>query len=256
MKSIIPIALATLSFLQLIASGQNEPSAHHSSWLASYNALLARYVSADGVDYKAWHGSKPDRKKLAEVTAAMSRENLAGKSKEDRLAFYLNAYNANILDQILKSYPTKGPGGGGLLGRNRFFKKKSLTVAGRKTSFHLLENEIIRPTFQEPRIHFALNCASASCPPLDLKAFEGRTLDTRLSALTRAFVENNPSGVRMKNGKEVMISKIFDWYADDFKSAGGPLPYINEYRTRKLPSHLKVSFQPYHWTLNEAPKKN
>lgn len=224
-------------------------------WTDAYDALLKKHVTSTGVTYQAWHANASDKQALAQVITAIGKEDVSNKSREEKLAFYLNAYNAHILDQILKEYPTDGPGGGGLFGRNKFFKRENLLVAGQKTSFNSLENELIRPTFQEPRIHFALNCASASCPPLHGQAFRGRTLDTTLTELTRAFVNENARGVKPVGWKKVGVSKIFDWYADDFKAAGGALAYINLFRKNKIASDTKVSFQDYSWSLNEASKK-
>ncbi|MGK0185774.1 MAG: hypothetical protein ACI9R3_001555 [Verrucomicrobiales bacterium] len=227
----------------------NEPTPEPKTWVDEYDGLLKKYVTDKGVRYEAWYQSKTDRAELAKVIDAISTQSLGGKGRDERLAFYLNAYNAWILHRILKDYPTDGPGGGGFFGRNRFFKSDDLKVAGKETSFHDLENDIIRPTFNEPRIHFALNCASKSCPPLHTKAFRKETLDTTLTALATAFVNTNSSGVKVTSGgKKVAISKIFDWYEDDFK--GGPVKYINGYRKDKLSSKVKVSFQDYYWTLN------
>ena len=245
--------LIIVAALSLVARAENAKTP--TTWVDQYDALLKKHVTAQGVDYAAWHASAADKKQLAVVISAIGTERLEGKSKDDQLAFYLNAYNAHILDQILKEYPTDGPGGGGLFGRNRFFKRSNLLVAGKKTSFNALENEIIRPTFNEPRIHFALNCASASCPPLHLEAFRGSSLDATLTTLTKAFVNKNPNGVKPIGWKKVAISKIFDWYEDDFKAAGGALAYINQYRDTKLSKDTKVSFQSYSWKLNAAPKK-
>jgi len=244
--------LIVLAALTLVARAEEATS---NSWVDQYDALLKKHVTAQGVNYAAWHASAADKKQLVAVISAIGTERLKGKSKEDQLAFYLNAYNAHILDQILKEYPTDGPGGGGLFGRNRFFKRSNLLVAGKKTSFNTLENEIIRPTFNEPRIHFALNCASASCPPLHPEAFRRDSLDATLTELTKAFVNKNPKGVKPVGWKKVAISKIFDWYEDDFKPAGGALAYINKYRDTKLSKGTKVSFQSYSWKLNESPKK-
>ncbi len=246
---------ATLIVLTVLSLAVRAEDSKPITWTDQYDALLKKHVSTQGVNYAAWHASAADKKQLSAVVAAVGRESLDGKSKNEQLAFYLNAYNAHILDQILKEYPTKGPGGGGLFGRNKFFKRSNLLVAGKKTSFTALENETIRPTFKEPRIHFALNCASASCPSLHTEAFRSDTLDTTLTALTTAFVSTNPKGVKTVGWKKVAISKIFDWYEDDFKAAGGALAYINKYRATKLSKGTKVSFQSYSWKLNAAPKK-
>ena len=235
---LIPIALAIITTLSTA-----------SAWESSYDTLLQKYVKGAGVDYASWHKNAADRKALSDVTGAIASESLSGKSKDEKLAFYLNAYNAYILDKIFDEYPTEGPGGGGFFGRNKVFKSLKFTVAGKTTNFSALENDIIRPVFNEPRIHFALNCASDSCPPLHDKAFTAENLDATLTLLTKNFVNNDPDGVKVEGGT-AYISKIFDWYADDFKAAGGARSYINKYRTSPIPA--KVKFQEYKWTLNAA----
>ena len=236
---LIPIALAVLTTLSTASA----------SWETAYDGLLQKYVKGAGVNYAGWHKNVADRKALAEVTAAIASADLGGKSKDEKLAFYINAYNANILDKILDEYPTEGPGGGGFFGRNKFFKKIDFKVAGKTTNFSALENEVIRPTFNEPRVHFALNCASDSCPPLHDKAFTAAELDATLTQLTKNFVGNDPDGVNVKGGT-AYISKIFDWYADDFKAAGGAKSFINKYRDAPITGDVK--FQEYKWTLNAA----
>ena len=240
--------LLLFAAMTLASHGQTEAPA--SSWIDRYDSLVKKYVSLAGVNYKKWKADAADMKQLGDVMEAIGQEVLTGKSREERLAFYLNAYNAHILQRILQDYPTDGPGGGGLFGRNRFFKAKILGVAGQITSFDLLENEIIRPQFEEPRIHFALNCASASCPPLHPQAFRAATLDATLTALTKAFVTSNPEGVKNVGWKKVSVSKIFDWYGDDFEAAGGVLSFINQYRDAKLSADTQVSFHAYSWVLN------
>ena len=236
---IIPIALAALTALSTASA----------SWEETYDALLQKYVQGAGVDYAGWHKNGADRKALTGITGAIAAENLSGKSKDEKLAFYINAYNANILDKILDEYPTDGPGGGGYFGRNKFFKKLDFQVAGKTTNFSALENEIIRPTFNEPRIHFAINCASDSCPKLHDRAFTAENLDGLLTELTKHFVNDDPDGVTVKGGT-AYISKIFDWYAEDFKAAGGAKSYINQYRDTPITGDVK--FQSYKWTLNAA----
>ncbi len=222
------------------------------NWEDHYSDLLKKYASSAGVRYAAWKNNAADVSRLREVVNAVAAQNLSGKSRDDQLAFYLNAYNAWILQKIIEAYPVKGPGNGNALKRAYFFKSKSIEVAGQQMSFSGLENDIIRPRFKEPRIHFALNCASASCPPLQDRAFRATALDRDLTLLTRNFVNGNPRGVQFESGsKKVRVSKIFDWYGDDFEAAGGLIPYINRFRATPIPASAKVSFMDYDWSLNE-----
>ncbi len=213
---------------------------------AVYGELLTRYVTPIGVRYSDWHANAEDRKLLASVTEFYATT-LPPKDRNEALAWHLNAYNAGILDQILKKYPTPGP----LDGESDFFDKDRIVISGKKMSFNHLEQKIIRSVFSEPRIHFALNCASESCPPLATKPFAAETLDADLDRLTRAFINDNPQGVIVKN-KEPQISKLFDWYADDFGGKSNLVTYINRYRNSPVTNQTKVDFFDYSWKLNAA----
>lgn len=243
-----PVETASAAPAVLVAAAAAPAAA---AWEKDFTALLQKYAGSNGVSYKKWHANKADIARLNSVTDSIASADLSGMSSKQKLSFYINAYNAWILKRILDVYPVKGPGNGSTIKRTYFFKSKSITVAGKETSFSALENDVIRPTFGEPRIHFALNCASASCPPLHNRAFEAGTLDATLTSLTRAFVNRNNRGFQV-SGKKAQVSKIFDWYSDDFKSAGGALAYINKYRDTPVSSSLKVEFMDYDWSLNEA----
>jgi hypothetical protein len=125
-------------------------------------------------------------------------------------------------------------------------------VAGQQMSFNALEKDTIRSKFGEPRVHFALNCASRSCPPLNRTAFSAEKLDGQFEALAKGYV-NSEHGVKFNAAaKSAELSKIFDWYKDDFKADGGALAFINKRRTAQIPADAKISYQDYDWGLNEA----
>lgn len=215
------------------------------SFPPEYKTLLSKYVKGDLVDYQAWSENEADLNTLKKVTEYFS-ENTIPKERQAALAWYLNAYNAWILDRILSKYPTKGPiSGGDLL----FFHKKKIRVAGKKMSFDTLEQKIIRPEFKESRIHFALNCASISCPPLRNEPYEGSKLLRQLNEQTDQFINHNPNGVQV-SGKTMKLSKIFDWYAVDFGGKDELTKWVNYYRNPKLQSVEVVKFMDYDWSLN------
>ena len=117
-------------------------------------------------------------------------------------------------------------------------------------SFLHLENEIIRKKFSEPRLHFALNCASRSCPPLHQQPFQAKELDRVLEDLTVEFLNKNPYAFQETESK-IELSKIFKWYEEDFGGHKNFIPFINRYRKQPLPLTKKVSFLDYDWHLNE-----
>jgi hypothetical protein len=217
------------------------------NWTDTYDRLLKKYVSGGGVKYSAWKTSAGDLKDLQTVVDGIASANVSSMNRNDQLAFYINAYNAWILHEALDKYPTKSVKDTFFT----FFTSKRIKVAGDQTSFNALEKETIRSKFGEPRVHFALNCASQSCPPLSTDAFRGGNIEAQLDKLSRNFV-NTPKGVSYQDGaKTAELSKIFDWYKDDFKE-GGPIAFINKRRAKPLPNDVKITYQDYNWALNEV----
>lgn len=208
---------------------------------ATWDALLRAHVADGRVDYA---GMARDRAKLADFLSSVARANGA----QDK-AFYLNAYNglvvAAILDHGQPARVTDVPG---------FFDKKTFMVAGKPMTLNDLENHV-RKTWHDPRIHFALNCAAKDCPPLHNRAFIANTLDATLEQLTSRFL--NDRGVRViPASKTIAVTKLFDWYKDDFVAKEGSVSaYLKKWvteRTRKqaLDSGFVVTFQEYDWRLN------
>lgn len=220
------------------------------AWQETYDKLLQKYVSNGNVRYAAWHAEQADLNALGAVVQAISQAVPGKMNRDEKLAFYLNAYNAWIIKTVLDHYPVKS------IKDTMFFvfKRDIIKVAGKQTSLSKLENDIIRQQFKDPRIHFALNCASVSCPPLHDHPFKATTLDATLETLTKDFIRNNPQGLKISdNGRKVSASKIFDWYKEDFQGeAGSILAYITKYRGKPFPENAKLEFQEYDWSLNEA----
>ncbi len=238
-RLLLPIAIVGA----LVANSSGEAFA----WATDYNRLLGKYAGANGVRYADWKNNGADVQTLQKVVDAIAAENINSLGQKEQLAFYVNAYNAWILHEALAKYPTSSVKDALFT----FFTSKRIKVAGQQTSFNALEKETIRSKFNDPRIHFALNCASRSCPPLNPEAFTGEKLDGQFEKLAKNFV-NSEKGVRMAEEKSgVELSKIFDWYKDDFKD-GGPLQFINKRRSTAIPADAKITYQDYDWALNDA----
>jgi hypothetical protein len=241
MKTIRLLCCFTLSLVAATAFGQK------SEWVASYNTLLGKYVTSGGVKYAEWKANAADMQAIQGVVDGISKENASAMGKQQQLAFYVNAYNAWILHEALGKYPTNSVKDVLFT----FFTSKRITVAGQQTSFKALEDNVIRK-FGDPHVHFALNCASRSCPPLNRTAFSADKLDGQFEALAKGFV-NSERGVKFNAAtKSAELSKIFDWYKDDFKAEGGAIAFINKRRSTPLPADAKISYQDYDWGLNEA----
>jgi hypothetical protein len=223
-------------------------TSHAQNWSETYNRLLGKYVTSGGVKYTEWKSNAGDLQAIQTVVDGIAKENVSAMGKQQQLAFYINAYNAWILHEALGKYPTKSVKDALFT----FFTGKRITVAGQQTSFNALEKETIRSRFSEPRVHFALNCASRSCPPLNREAFAADKLEAQFEKLAKGYV-NSEKGVKYSAAtKTAELSKIFDWYKDDFKGEGGALAFINKRRATPIPNDAKISYQDYDWGLNEV----
>lgn len=211
----------------------------HSTW----NSLLQKHVAKDGmVDYK---GFRKDREKLDEYLKMLSDQNPDENwSTAELLAYYINLYNAFTVDLILRNYPVKsikdidGP-----------WTKEFIKIGDTKISLGGLENSILRK-MNEPRIHFAINCASISCPKLMNEAFTAGKIEAQLERATKEFINSNKNEIS-KNS--VKLSSIFDWYKGDFtENRQSLIDYVNRYSKTKIDPDVSVSFKEYDWNLNEA----
>jgi hypothetical protein len=207
----------------------------------AFNAFLQKNVSSTGkVDYKNIKKNRTDFDKILTTLAAKTPEK--SWSKNDQLAYWINVYNAYTIKLIVDNYPVKKITD---LDGGKPWDVKRIELAGSKYSLNQIENEIIRPQFKDARIHFAINCAAKSCPPLLNKAFYSATLQSQLDSQTKKFVL---SSANVLDAKTVKVSKIFDWYKIDF---GVLTDFLNKYATVKVNKDAKIEFQDYNWNLNE-----
>ena len=164
---------------------------------------------------------------LQRVTDGIGSDDPAARSM-DQLAFYINAYNAWTIKLVLDKYPIKSVRDASpLFG---LFLRKNIRVAGEKMSLNHLEKDIIRKKFNDPRVHFAVNCGSTSCPPLRKGAYDAKALDEELDARTKAFTLSDAGVEKSADGKKVRVSKIFKWYDEDFKGEGSAREFIGKKR--------------------------
>jgi hypothetical protein len=236
--------------------------------------FLERFVDEDGrVDYPGAAADRGDLERYLAAVAARSPDSHPElfPTEADRLAYWLNGYNAWVLRAVIEYYPIESvrdvPKPRALLlgGLARFFVGQKVTLGGDRMSLYHLENGIVRERFAEPRIHFALNCASRSCPRLPTEAFDAMSLERQLGLETRRFI-GEARNVRVdSSAREVWLSAIFDWYESDFTSwlAGAHperpatlLSYVALYAEGGLGEALaecadcKVRFFEYDWGLN------
>lgn len=207
----------------------------------TWDAFLKKYVSATGdVDYKS---IKANKKELDAITKTFNATSVSPSwSKNDQLAFWINAYNAFTIDLIINNYPLKSIQG---LDGGKPWDVKRINIGGKKYSLNNIENDIIRPQFKDARIHFAVNCAAKSCPPILNGAFFGKTLDTQLDEVTKKFINNKK--YQTITSSNITLSKIFDWYGADF---GDIVTFINKYSNVKVNKSATIAYKDYDWALN------
>lgn len=208
----------------------------------------------DGKGKVAYGKLKAERKRLDRFVALLG---MIGpkthpklfREREAQLAYYINAYNALTLFNVINRYPK-------LKSVNdeskNFFYFTEFRLERRSISLYNLENEVIRPTFGDARIHFVLNCASAGCPVLPAEPFLPQTLEKQLGRETAKFLHEQRN-VELDDKGAVTLSSIFKWYAEDFKPT--PLAWIrSQAADLKLPAKAKIKHRPYDWALNIQKK--
>ena len=228
--------------------------------LRIWDELLQRYVDDLGrVNYRRWKAEGADV--LRVWLESLADVDLADFTDADaRLALWLNAYNAIAISQVLEVYPIasirpKVLGIPNWLSFLDFFTRSNTIIGGKKYSLNQIEHAILRPEFAEPRIHFALVCASVGCPLLRRGAYFPESVRTQLEADASRFT-HNPDKVRYDAEKKTLyLSKIFKWYGEDFvKAAGSVAEYVGGYLGPEaaVGDGWAIVFLPYDWNLNRV----
>jgi len=217
---------------------------------AAYAGLLETYVTRTGVKYDAWFNNKGDLEALDNFLEDLATMDLLENSKEEQAAFYINLYNAAMLQAVLNNYPLDSVKDIGFLPFS-IFKKNFIRQGVRSLSLDDVEKGILLKDFFDPRIHFAVNCASESCPPLLAEPFVGKKLDAQLEAQTQAFAKSGRAARVMMVQQRIAYSELFKWYKDDF-GVKNPAEFLNRYREMPLPLDYDVDWIDYDWSLNAA----
>jgi hypothetical protein len=219
-----------------------------------YSELLKEYVQNEQkmgiqsnlVDYKGI-GKDPRYLNLLEQLASFNSSNLLGNEK---LAFYINTYNIFTIKLIIDYKPT---GSIKDIGSwfNPVWQKPAGVLSGNVISLDTIEHKILRP-MNEPRIHFAITCASMSCPDIRKEPYESNKLESQLEEQTLSFINNEEKGIKL-DGENIYISKIFDWFSEDFSSNNQDIDILRFIAQYKMEagrfSHYKTL--DYNWKLNQ-----
>jgi len=215
-----------------------------------YAGLLKKYVKDGVVNYQ---GFKNEESVLHKYLKALEEVDSKILSRNEQFAFYVNAYNSWTIKLILSGYPgIKSIKDLGSLFKSPW-KKKICRIDGKIIALDDIEHNILRPRFKDPRVHFAINCAAKSCPPLRAKPYRGGELDQQLDEMTRAFINDLESN--HLEDHTLYVSSIFKWFAEDFNKdiVGFFLKYAKGDLKEQLEANkekIKVNYIDYDWSLN------
>ncbi len=207
-----------------------------------YPQILSSFVSSSGkVNYAQ---IKVNTEMLGQaINHFQEHTPKVGWSNNQKLAYWINAYNLFTIKLIIDNYPVKSIKE---IANGKPWDKKFILLDGKILSLNDIENNIIRKEFNEPRIHFAVNCASISCPKLLNQEYTAANLNSLLDKQAKRYINDKNENTFTANSAK--ISNIFDWYKVDFES--GVIPFLNKYLDTPLPSDAKITYQDYNWNLN------
>ena len=257
--------LINMGLASLVFSGQSF-SAEKPDY-ALWTEILSQYVDEKGfVDYSSMVKNRTPLDQFVTQIETIGPSTMPSLFPDDNasLAYYINAYNAHVIQGVLNRGPETESVWKGLISGLNFFVRMDIVVDGKTTNLKKLEDKIVRARYNDPRIHAALNCASVSCPRLIREAYLPEILQQQLEQVNREFlISDQHVQVNAVAGK-VNVSKIFDWYEKDFlqyeagqgnkkgKKSARVIRYINRYRPQNaaIPEHFKLDYLDYDKGIN------
>ena len=252
MVRLFPFLIALFSFTSCSAGegvqSDSKPVSHQ-----IWDELLKKHVNDEGmVDYK---GFIADSTELNQYLDLLSNHHPNEKnwSKDERLAYWINAYNAFTIKLVIKHYPVESIKDIGSALNIPFVSTpwdiKFINIEGEEYDLNNIEHGIIREEFEEPRIHFALVCAAMSCPKLRNEAYVAERLDEQLENEAKEFFNSEKNDI---SSDRAVLSKLMKWYSGDFKDvAPSVIAYVNRYSEVKINEDAEIDYKDYSWKLNE-----
>ncbi len=211
------------------------------SFFNDVDAFLQKYVSDGLVKYAPLKSDKK-LKILIDRIASADVSDLDDKTLQ---AFYINAYNLNVINKVVRNYPLQS-----VIDKKGFFDNDKITVANASLTLNQLEKDRLLKSFNDPRFHFVLVCGAVGCPPITHFAYRPEKLEAQLEQQTKKAL-NDADFIRVA-GNKVELSQIFKWYANDFGGSQEKIvSFINKYRTDRLSAGAKLSYYTYDWSLND-----
>ncbi|MEM8636678.1 MAG: DUF547 domain-containing protein [Pseudomonadota bacterium] len=265
MRNTVTTALTAIALLGMpVASSANADTIEtteatlsteaHAEW----TTLLSRYVveSDDGVnrfDYGALKDNAADSSALDAYIESFASIDVDALSRDERYVLWVNAYNAVTVQHIIGRYPLRSIRSGYLIGP---WKQVKTDVGGREISLNDIEHEVLRVEWDEPRTHYAVNCASYGCPNLKASAWEVGTLEQDLTEAAVAYI-NHPRGVTVRNDGRLKVSTIYKWFKEDFGgNEAGIIDHLLEYAEPELAEQINarrdIRSYDYDWSLNDV----
>jgi hypothetical protein len=248
------LALPTLLAVARPARGQTLPDPE------IFDRVLTAHVRAGLVDYHGLAGHRTDLDLYLEQLARTSPSDLELASRETRLAFWINAYNACVLRLVVDHYATASHGDGPVISVRQIpdaWSRQFCRVAQRERSLDGIAHGILRP-LGDPRVHFAVSCPSRSCPSLAGEAYRGDRLDAQLDVAVLRFVADS-SQYALEAGAlpTLRVNKLLDWYKEDFGGTAGVVAFLRRFAPPDHvpalePGRVRVEYFRYDWTLNDA----
>jgi len=232
-----------------------------SSESGNFDAILKKYVNGEFFEYAKLQGNPEDLRKFEAFLDWQAKADLKPMTREEQIAFYINAYNACCIKGILDHYPVKSP-----KDIPGFFDQLQFVVAGETLTVNQIEYDRLIAKYKDMRAHFAVNCTDRSCLPLKSGAYTGKSLDAELDGDAVRFTKSGKHFRFDHEKKIVYVSKLFDWYGKKFLNdekrpvaEGKPelflLPYLDDVSRKLLESgKYRVEFIEWDWTLNERLK--
>jgi hypothetical protein len=219
---------------------------------AIWDLLLKKHVASNGlVNYK---GFIQDSVQLNQYLTLLKNHHPGDSwDRKEQLAYWINAYNAFTIDLVIRHYPVESIKDIGpklaIVFVNTVWDIAFINIQGTEYSLNNIEHQILRKKFDEPRIHFAINCASISCPDLRPEAFTAEKIEQQLEEQAFAFI-GDPTKNQITS-HTLMLSSIFNWFGGDFKKQGTLRDYIQKYTKIPIDKNAKVKYLDYNWSLND-----
>ncbi|WP_299685632.1 DUF547 domain-containing protein [uncultured Vibrio sp.] len=225
----------------------NSEQVSHQSLQHFLDSYLVKQGQNTLVRYQAV--TEADKSKLKQYIKQLEQVNPLNYSKAEQYAYWVNLYNAVTVDLILDAYPVKSITKLGGLFSFGPWGDDVVSVNGKSLTLNDIEHRILRPIWQDPRTHYAVNCASLGCPNLQPQAFTADNTETLLEQAAFEFV-NSDKGVQVK-GNKLELSSIYEWFAVDFGDQKQLIQHLDQYRAKPVPSANKINYE-YDWSLNQA----